>query len=119
MKAICYLFLFIKQRTVRTMQPKLHWLEKIALQNTLSIAALLPCAAWLIQGDQSPLDSTCVMAVEPWLTLILLGADVALSLIYLYLFIQPLVSSTHRAALSSVNNTQRASQLSSSLCPAF
>jgi hypothetical protein len=89
-KFCTYLFFFIKQRTVRQMEPKMGRLEKLVLQNTFSMIALMGIAGWLIQANSSPLDGTCVLDVPVYLLVFMLAADCVLSSLYLYLFLQPL-----------------------------
>jgi hypothetical protein len=90
MKFYSYMFFFIKQRTVRQMEPKMGRLEKVVLQNTFSMFLLIGVAGWLVQGDRSDLDGTCVMWIPIYLLLFMASADCVLSSAYLYLFLQPL-----------------------------
>ncbi len=89
-KLCCYLFYFIKQRTVRVMQPKLNWQEKQVLLTTASMLPLMGVAGWLVQGDASALDNSCTLWIPIYLLVFMFGADTGLSSAYLFLFLQPL-----------------------------
>lgn len=77
------------------MQPNMNWLEKMVLQNTVGILLALVVPLWLVQGDRSALDGTCVLNVPVPITSALFVSDLLLSAAYLYLFIQPLRETMH------------------------
>ncbi len=89
-KLATYIFFFIKQRTVRVMQPSMLWTEKAVLAMTSGILLFGVIAGWLVQGDRSPLDGTCLVWAPVYIMAPMTVADTMLCSAYLYLFLQPL-----------------------------
>jgi len=95
-KLFSYLFFFVKQRTVRPMQTKMGLLEKLVLVQTTSMLGFAAVLLWILQGDYSPLDHTCVPFIPVWMIILMCIADASLSTLYLYLFISPLRDTIQR-----------------------
>ena len=88
-KLSSYLFLFLKQRTVRPMNEPV-WQEKVIFLMTLGIIPFAVLDMLITQGEVNALDGTCQLYAPIWMLSVMAGADVTLSLGYLYLFISPL-----------------------------
>jgi hypothetical protein len=88
-KLFSYLFFFIKQRTVRPMNPP-SWQERIIFSMTLGIFVFSAFVLVIAEGDANSLDNTCQLYLPIWIQILMLVADVILSFGFLYLFIQPL-----------------------------
>lgn len=88
-KIFSYLFFFIKQRIVKPMS-KPSRLEKFVFFLTCNIVVFITICMVLTQGDSNALDHTCQSFLPIYLLIIMALADASLSLLYLYLFIQPL-----------------------------
>jgi len=88
-KGFSYIFFFLKARTARPQVP-LRWFERAVLLLTLQVFPFTLLAMWLSDGARSSLDGGCQFELPLWMVLCLACADAVLSLLYLYLFLEPL-----------------------------
>lgn len=92
-KAALYLVLFTKSRLVRPLEQKFSIMEWLALAGSIAVFPFGVISGALTGGEVDPLETVfpnaCVGIVPIELSGALLPADFTLSLIYLYLFVQP------------------------------
>ena len=119
-KASAYLFFFVKQRLVqvrphassssssaslRASGPagsRLSLMEKVSLAITLGVIPFAGTVAWQLTGESNKLDGTCEVWMPLVLNLVMISADMLLSLTYLWLFLKPLLK------IMNINRTARA-----------
>lgn len=65
-------------------------LEKMVFVGTLGVVPFSVLITVVGEGEQNGLDGTCQLNMRPYLLGAMAGLDASLSLLYLYLFIQPL-----------------------------